>query len=236
MVLLFPLANAFYSFIFLFFLFSLYIYIYCFCLESEGKVKRKELDYLFYDIKRILERNNHIEIKEKKFYNCLLNLTSKAQEEFISINEIKLTFFEILKGNITNEEIEKFVQGRILPDIDYLKKLSGVGKNYTNDFEKIMMMNNKEGVNNAYNSTSGIGEKLSYEEKLREEADLLFETGRVVKRTDSEIANKEVKENYLKKSKPIRSRKDIFTINTYFKPREKNVIILNENKLESIYK
>lgn len=170
---------------------------------------------MFFDIKKILEENK-VEVKEKLFYNKLLSLFNRSKEDYVLISDVKLTFFEILKGNISNEEIEIFNKERELNDIDYLKKLSGVGDDYTNNYEKIML--NRYEYNKLPNS-------------LSMKADRLIETGSTIKRTGSEIMSS----LHSGKNKFERSRKDVFSLHCYFNPKDEKTVVLNENKLASLY-
>lgn len=155
-----------------------------------------------------------------------------------------MVFYEILKGNISNDQMEEFNKARNLDEIEYLKKLSGVDENYTNDYEVIMsrIKNSKKPLT------------------LREKADRLIETGKTIQRTGSEIIAYSIKSGksrsksksmskkgfshfdkekkskiVIEEEKPVRSRKDIYTKHCYHKPKEEYTVILNENKLASLY-
>lgn len=66
-----------------------------------GQIPKKDLKYLFYDLKDCLESIN-IEIIERKFLNNFLDFYSKCAD-VVSIAEIKSKFFDIINVVKSNQ-------------------------------------------------------------------------------------------------------------------------------------
>ena len=146
--------SLFYFILPYFTLYSLILpYIKSYRIEATGSIHKKELKFLFFDVKNLLNKNG-VELIERKFMNTMIDFYSKSKE-LIKVSEIKKKFFEILHEIKSN----KINEAKLIPDLDYIDSIvkevklgSIVGSTKNNNMNSNTMKNSMN--NNTMKSTS----------------------------------------------------------------------------------